>query len=79
MFEGVKSTNPLLPLLEPAYVARRVVQAVRTDQEEVILPSSVKINYLFKFLLPTRIRDRILDFLGVSKSMDDFDGLRKVK
>jgi all-trans-retinol dehydrogenase (NAD+) len=78
MFEGAKSGSFLLPLLEPELVANSVIQAVKRNQSELYLPKIVSITYLVKFLFSTKIRDYISDLLGITSSMDDFSGLRKI-
>jgi len=78
MFEGVKTYNPAFPLLSISYVATSVVNAVIMNQEELFLPNTVKLGFLLRFFVTTAIRDYFLDFLGISKSMDDFCGLRKI-
>ena len=74
MFEGVKTRFAfLLPILTPDYVASRVVDAVAKRKQRLIMPRFVYSTYLLR-VLPTPWADWILDFMGVSKSMDDFTG-----
>ncbi len=110
MFEGVKSPNPLLPILTPPEVVSRIMKAVKINQEELYIPGIlylhiyfrirlpspylslafsyllpsllvvelVRLNYLLRFLAPPSVRDVLGDLLGVSRSMDDFAGLRRI-
>jgi hypothetical protein len=78
MFLGVKSPNPLFPILEPQYVVDQIMKAVLTNEIELFLPSTVTITYLARFLFPVGVRDWVQDRLAISKSMDEFKGLRKI-
>lgn len=73
MFAGVKSRFPLLPILEPDYVARKVVRAIERNQQRVIMPRFVMASYLLR-LLPVAWCDVLVDWLGISRSMDQFTG-----
>lgn len=72
MFKGVK--NGLLPLLEPEYVANRIVNSIQRCDEMLIMPWACKTAYLVKFLLPIWIQDLGLDLMGVTRSMQSFKG-----
>lgn len=72
MFTGVK--NGLLPLLEPEYVADRIVNSIQRCDEVLVLPWVVKLTHVFKFLSPIWLQDLSLDILGVSRSMTTFKG-----
>lgn len=74
MFEGVKTRfSFLLPILKPEYVADRVVRAVAAGKRRLIMPRFVYTVYLCR-LLPVPVYDWIMDFMGISKSMDEFTG-----
>jgi all-trans-retinol dehydrogenase (NAD+) len=74
MFAGVKSRfASLLPILDPPYVADRIVRAVRRDQPRLVMPRLVGLLPLAR-TLPVPVFDAIADFLGVNTSMDDFVG-----
>jgi len=72
MFTGVK--NGFLPLLEPEYVADRVVNSIQRCDEALFMPWTIKTSYLFKFIAPIWLQDLGLDVLGVSRSMKTFKG-----
>lgn len=74
MFLGAKSKFPrLLPLLEPEFAAERIMQAIRCDQEILVMPNAVHLTFLAK-LLPVPVMDSVAEVLGVNDSMDDFKG-----
>ena len=72
--EGVKTRfRLLLPILTPEYAADRIVDAIRRDRRRLIMPRLVYVTWLGR-LLPVRLFDAIMEFLGVNRSMDDFVG-----
>ena len=74
MVKGVKSRFPrLLPILEQEEVAARVVRAVMKNQQEVRIPSMLKLVPVLR-ILPVSLFDRLAGFLGVHESMDCFVG-----
>ena len=76
MFEGVKTKVPaLLPILEPAAVARQVLDAVERGRSRLVLPKFV---YLVPFVrgLPTPVFDFVMNRFGINETMDDFVGRR---
>lgn len=74
MFEGVRTKFPrLLPILEPEYVARRVLDAVEEGREQLIMPPFVRTMPLVR-ALPTRAFDAVVTFFGVNDTMDHFVG-----
>ena len=76
MFAGVRSRfGSLLPILEPAAVADRIVRALRRDQRRVVMPRLVGLLPLAR-IMPVAAFDAVVDFLGVNTSMDEFVGRR---
>jgi all-trans-retinol dehydrogenase (NAD+) len=74
MFAGVRTRIPwLLPILEPEYAVRRILAAIRADRRRLIMPRVVVMTYLAR-VLPVAAFDAIMEFLGVSRSMDEFRG-----
>jgi len=74
MFDGVRTRVPwLLPILEPEYAVRRILDAIRTNRRRLIMPRFVAMTYLAR-VLPVALFDAIMEFLGVSRSMDEFRG-----
>jgi len=74
MFEGVTTRFAwLIPILDPAEVARRVVRAIERDHARLIMPWFVHTTFLVR-ILPVPLFDWLLDFFGISRSMDGFRG-----
>jgi all-trans-retinol dehydrogenase (NAD+) len=74
MVKGVKSRFPrLLPILKQEEVAAKVVRAVVQNQQEIMIPSMLKLVPVFR-VLPVSLFDRLAGFLGVHESMDCFVG-----
>eukprot|EP01135_Chromosphaera_perkinsii_P010458 Nk52_evm21s2133 gene=Nk52_evmTU21s2133 len=78
MFDGVKTRFPaLMPILEPEYAVDKIIEAIETDQEVLIMPRFNYLCDLFRFMLPTRALDIAGQFLGVNSTMNDFKGRAK--
>jgi all-trans-retinol dehydrogenase (NAD+) len=77
MFDGARTRFPrLLPILKPDYVAVRVVEAIEREQARLILPWFVRMVYPLR-LLPVAWFDALMNFFGITKSMDDFVGRKE--
>lgn len=76
MFAGVKKTRfpRLLPILEPDYVAEKIIHAIETNKRRLILPWTAGFLAHSGHLLPAEWYDRLVDFFGISRSMDEFVG-----
>jgi all-trans-retinol dehydrogenase (NAD+) len=76
MFDGVKTRFPLLlPILDPPKVATKVLTAIESGRQQVVLPPMVRIVPPLRFLPPVAF-DVILDAFGINHSMDSFVGRR---
>ncbi|MCB9795407.1 MAG: SDR family oxidoreductase [Alphaproteobacteria bacterium] len=74
MFEGVKSRYPaLFPILDPEEVAQRVVTAIAEDEARVVLPRTVQLASAAR-VFPVALFDWAAEALGVTRSMDEFQG-----
>jgi len=74
MFEGVRTRVPfLLPILTPEYAVERICDAIRNDRPRLIMPRFVALTYLAR-VWPVAWFDGLMDFLGVTRSMDEFRG-----
>jgi all-trans-retinol dehydrogenase (NAD+) len=74
MFDGVKTRFPLLlPILDETYVARKVVKAIKRNQCRLVMPRSVYLVPLLRFL-PTNVADTLAGWLGINVAMDSFHG-----
>lgn len=74
MFAGVKA--PLLtPLLEPEYIARKIIKAVQRNSPLLREPFMVKLTPFLKGILPAKVFDFIAGkIFGVYRSMETFTG-----
>mmetsp|Transcript_26648 Transcript_26648/g.39586 ORF Transcript_26648/g.39586 Transcript_26648/m.39586 type:complete len:307 (+) Transcript_26648:51-971(+) len=74
MFDGVKSSNDLfLPVLEPAYVVKRVIQGIRKNNTVVYMPWLVSTMYFLK-CFPYSAQMYLADYFEIGRSMDHFKG-----
>lgn len=74
MFDGVQTKFPLLlPILEEAEVADKIIRAVERNDQRLFLPPLVRVLSVIKFL-PTSVSDWIMNFFGVNQTMDHFKG-----
>lgn len=73
MFAGVRS--PVLPILRPGPVARRIVSAVERDAIFLRMPGLLNLLPLIRGVMPVRVFDRVAgDWFGIYRSMDAFRG-----
>ncbi|NWR89004.1 RDHE2 dehydrogenase, partial [Furnarius figulus] len=78
MFDGVKNKWPhLLPMLDPEYVAEKIVTAVRQNQEMLLIPRILYFLFVLKNILPWKATVLLLDYFGVLHVMDTFKGRPK--
>lgn len=76
MFEGVKTRfSWLLPILQPDDVVDRIMRAIRKDRRRLVMPWFVYTGWPTR-LLPVAWFDVLMDFFGISRSMDEFRGGR---
>ncbi len=76
MFQGVKTRFPLLlPIMQPEYVADRIVRAVKKKKKILILPFFVRSLFILR-LFPLAFLDSVAGFFGINRSMDEFTGRR---
>jgi len=79
MFDGVTSIGLMMKILQPEPVVDSIVEAILTNRHELYLPAWMPyLTFLMRAFLPSYIRDMSNDILGVSKSMDQFKGQRRV-
>lgn len=78
MFQGVQTKFPLvLPIVEPEYAVKKIMEAVLTNQQMLCFPFSVYILYALKGLLPTKASELSSAFFGANHGMNDFVGRSK--
>ncbi|MBB5831211.1 SDR family NAD(P)-dependent oxidoreductase [Brachybacterium aquaticum] len=74
MFQGVTPRFPrLLPILDPDDVATRVLDAIESGREQLIMPLMASLVPAGR-ILPVRLFDRAMDFYGVNRSMAGVTG-----
>lgn len=73
MFEGAEAPKAT-SMLEPDYLAEKVVRAVERNRIHVLEPFMVKITPLLRELLPTALYDRIARLFGADISMAQWTG-----
>ncbi|XP_004633422.1 epidermal retinol dehydrogenase 2 [Octodon degus] len=78
MFEGCATSSPtLLPILEPEYVVRKIVDAIRQDQLFLYMPKILYFIMVLKSILPVKTGLLLAEYMGVFKVMDGFAGQKK--
>lgn len=77
MFAGVRTRFPsLLPILDEADAAGRVVRAIARRRTRLFMPPLVYTVPILR-ALPTKLFDLVADFFGIQVSMDHFTGRNK--
>ena len=75
MFDGVRATSPLFPILTPEYATRQIVRAIRRGRRRLLLPRAIGLLFFVR-LLPVPIFDWVMRAIGMTRSMDGFRGRR---
>ncbi len=74
MFDGVQTKFAwLLPILDEAKVAAKILRSVEKGKAMLVMPKFVHVIPVVR-VLPIRAFDRITDFFGVNRTMDNFRG-----
>jgi all-trans-retinol dehydrogenase (NAD+) len=74
MFRGVRTSFPrLLPILQPDYVAGRILGAIQGNRRRLVMPRFVMAVLLVR-ILPLGLYDAVMRFFGVDRNMDGFSG-----
>ncbi|XP_034060333.1 epidermal retinol dehydrogenase 2-like [Gymnodraco acuticeps] len=75
MFDGCQTKWPtLLPILDPNYVAKKIITAVLTDQVFLLLPRTMYLITALKTILPVKQGIMLGQYLGAFSLMDHFKG-----
>ncbi|XP_004435815.1 PREDICTED: short-chain dehydrogenase/reductase family 16C member 6-like [Ceratotherium simum simum] len=78
LFEGCTTKYPLLlPILEPEYVAQKIVNAILEEQVYLIMPKFLNVALLLKQILSTDMMIALVEYLGVDTCMASFRGRKK--
>lgn len=76
MFDGVKS--PIIPVLKPEYVARRVIRAIEKNRSFKGIPFGFHFIRFWQAVLPTKVFDWLFGkVFGIYHTMDAFTGRQK--
>ena len=76
MFEGVKS--PIIPILKPEYVARKVISAIEKNKNFAGIPFGFHFIRFWQAFLPSRVFDFFFgNVFGIYHAMDKFTGRNK--
>jgi len=76
MFHGATTRfSWLLPILEPEAIVKRIMKAIRRNRRRVVMPWFIYTGWPMR-LLPVAWFDSLLQFFGVTRSMDEFQGRR---
>lgn len=79
MFEGVQTKFPsLLPIMEPEYVVKQIMEAVLTNMDVMYLPRFCYFGMFLASFLPSDATHVIYDYFGINSCMDHFTGRKKV-
>jgi all-trans-retinol dehydrogenase (NAD+) len=74
MFDGVRTRFPrLLPILKEEVVAAKVLDGIENGRRKLVLPPLVNLVPAAR-LLPVGTFDRLMDVLGINRTMDQFTG-----
>ncbi|XP_021105221.1 epidermal retinol dehydrogenase 2 isoform X3 [Heterocephalus glaber] len=78
MFEGCTTSSPtLLPILEPEYVVRKIIDAILQEQLYLYMPKFLYLVMFLKSVLPVKTGLLIADYVGAFNVMDGFTGQKK--
>ncbi|XP_062844036.1 short chain dehydrogenase/reductase family 16C, member 5a [Trichomycterus rosablanca] len=78
MFDGCSTKWPyLLPILEPEYVAKKIINGILTDQTYLLMPRSLYFLVFLKSFLPFRAAIMLGVYFGAFNFMDSFKGRPK--
>ncbi|NXM10788.1 RDHE2 dehydrogenase, partial [Ploceus nigricollis] len=78
MFDGVESKWPhMLPILDPEYVAERIISAIRQNQEMLVIPRILYVLCFLRSFLPVKASVLLLEYFGNFDIMNTFKGQPK--
>eukprot|EP00928_Gymnodinium_smaydae_P066859 TRINITY_DN49823_c0_g1_i1.p1 TRINITY_DN49823_c0_g1~~TRINITY_DN49823_c0_g1_i1.p1 ORF type:complete len:336 (-),score=63.69 TRINITY_DN49823_c0_g1_i1:128-1063(-) len=79
MFDGAGVPFPaslLMPMLKTEYVVDQTITAIRQNREILLMPFFCSLVGLGRAIFPVCVFDKLMEFLGVSNSMDHADAGR---
>jgi len=77
MFDGVQSYSVWLPIMQPDYVVKRIVEAIRSKDHMLLLPHFVQLANAIQGIFPSSLYGWLSDYHGINKTMDSFHQTRQ--
>ncbi|KAM5313707.1 epidermal retinol dehydrogenase 2 [Glossophaga mutica] len=78
MFEGCTTGCPsLLPILEPEYVVRKIVDAILQEKTYLCIPRFIYFVVFLKSILPIKMGLLLAEYMGILSAMNGFIGKKK--
>ncbi|XP_076838081.1 short chain dehydrogenase/reductase family 16C, member 5a [Brachyhypopomus gauderio] len=78
MFDGCGTKWPhVLPVLQPEYVVKKIMNAILTNQTYLLLPRTINFLFFLKSVLPWKGAVILGMYLGAFNFMDTFKGRQK--
>ncbi|KAB1256397.1 Epidermal retinol dehydrogenase 2 [Camelus dromedarius] len=78
MFEGCTTSCPfLLPILEPEYAVRKIVDAILQEKMYLYMPKFIYFMVFLKSFLPFKVGILVAEYLRALHFMDSFTGQKK--
>ncbi|XP_037364349.1 epidermal retinol dehydrogenase 2-like [Talpa occidentalis] len=78
MFDGCTTGCPLLlPILEPEYTVRKIVDAILQERTYLYVPKVLYFLMFLKSFLPIKLATLLAKIFGVLNAMDGFHGKKK--
>lgn len=75
MFDGVQTKyDMLMSILEPEFVVNRIMDAILSNQEIIMIPRMVYLLNYMKGVIPVHVYYYLSHVFGISTSMDTFKG-----
>ncbi|XP_054446120.1 epidermal retinol dehydrogenase 2-like [Pteronotus mesoamericanus] len=75
MFQGCTASCPLLlPIMEPEYVAGKIVDAILEEKTYLCLPRFIYFMLFLKSILPTKMGLLLSEYMNISELMKGFVG-----
>ncbi|KAF6101039.1 short chain dehydrogenase/reductase family 16C member 5 [Phyllostomus discolor] len=78
MFEGCTTGCPsLLPILEPEYAVRKIVDAILQEKTYLCIPRFIYFMMFLKSILPIKMGLLLAEYMGIFSVMNGFTGKKK--
>ncbi|CAF1566332.1 unnamed protein product [Adineta steineri] len=74
MFQGLTIKGKRAPVVEPEYIADKIIKAIRTNQHTLLVPNNAIIRIVIDRIAPMSAKLERNDVFGTSHMMDTFVG-----